>query len=68
VAKRVKGYKVDERYFCLPVGAGAKLPAWVREGVKGTGYKTYNAFFAVAGYYRVKHYERLDSMTPVGED
>lgn len=48
--------KTDERWFCLKEKDGKDLPVYVREGATRTGFKSFNAFFAMAGYYRSTKY------------
>lgn len=45
-------WKLEERWYCLKEGEGKDLPVYVREGTKRTGFKSYNSFFAMAGFYK----------------
>ena len=44
----------QDRWFCLKEGAGQTLPTYIREGAKRTGFKTYNSFFAMLGFYNIQ--------------
>jgi len=53
IIKMKRKHKTEERWFCLKEGSGADLPTYIREGAKRTGFKSFNSFFAMAGYYRM---------------
>ena len=46
--------KLEERWFCLPIGPGADLPEYVRFGAHRTGFKSFNNFFAMAAFYSME--------------
>lgn len=52
--KSPRKHKIVEHWFCLNEGSGAGLPRYIREGSKFTGFKSYNSFFSMLGYYNSK--------------
>jgi len=44
---------IEERWFCLKELQGKDLPEYIRNNSKGTGYKTFNAFFSCTAFYRM---------------
>ncbi len=53
IVKKKNSWPVEERWFCLTEGEGKGLPHYIREGAHKTGYKTWNNFFAMLGYYKM---------------